>query len=110
MKQLNKIQFIGLLLGILLTFQYCKSYEKQVGTVERAISTEKYVKVVMNNEENYYFCKLIRKDTCLYGITRINSATAKKLDSLIELCSVDGKIAKIRLFEDRIQAVYLSKK
>lgn len=85
-------------------------YQNSAETVEKAIATEQYVKVVMNDEENYYFCKLILKDDKLYGITKINSATAKKLDSLIERCSVNGKIAKIRLFENEIKAVYLADK
>jgi len=78
-------------------------------TVDQGISSSKKLKVIMVDGESYSFCRLIKKENQLYGITKINSATGRKLDSLIERCSVNGKIAKIKLFENNIKEIHLSK-
>ena len=109
MKLLQTFKLLCLSMLVLILFQNCKMYQSKISTVDLAISSSKNLKVTMVDGEIYSFCRLIKKENKLYGITKINSATGRKLDSLIERCSVNGKIAKIRLFEDEIKEIHLAK-
>lgn len=93
----------------MLNFHNCKVYNNQSSSINEAVIINKEVKVITENNNTYYFFKLVKIENQLYGITKINSTTAKKLDSLIERCSVNGKIAKIKLFENQIKDVYILK-
>jgi len=88
-------------------FQGCKIYYHNSVTIEQAIVSEKKLKLTLTNGEKYTFCKLIKKENQLYGITKIHSTTAKKMDSLIVRCTVNGKFAKIKLFKKDIKEIYL---
>lgn len=93
-------------LAILFLFNCCKTYQKQPITISEAIYSNQKVKIKTSDNKQYTFCKLILNNEQLYGITKINSRSAKKLDSYIVNCSVDGKIAKIKLQQNKIFAVY----
>lgn len=107
MKFLKIIQFISILLSFTILFQSCKVYHKQNVTINDAVLSEKSVKIISTTNENYFFYKLFIKDDNLYGVTKINSATAKKLDCNITRCTVDGKKAKINLDQNSIKEIYL---
>lgn len=100
------IKKLAMFLAILFLFNCCKTYQKQPITISEAIYSNQKVKIKTSDNKQYTFCKLILNNEQLYGITKINSRSAKKLDSYIVNCSVDGKIAKIKLQQNKIFAVY----
>lgn len=102
-------RFFAITIVICAFFQSCKVYNTQSVSIHEAVSSKKNVKVVLVNNEKYTFCKLVYKKEQLCGITKINSKAAKSLDTLMVGCTVDGKIAKIKLSEYYIKEIYLSK-
>ena len=100
--------FIVFLVALLLCHS-CKVYQIHNVTLEEAIASKENVKVIMWDKK-YTFCKLMYKEEQLYGIDKITSTTAKKLDHLMAGCSLDGKIAKFKLDENDIQEIYLRNK
>ena len=109
MIQTRFINIVRMLLLMCIMFKSCKVYYEHSVSVEQAVSTEKKVKLILNNNETYTFYKLIKSENQLFGITKINSVTAKKLDTLIVRCNVNGEIAKIKLFKKNIKEIYLQK-
>ncbi len=95
------------IIAISILCQSCKACYKQNVTINEAVSSEKKVKVVFVNNEEYAFCRLIYKKGQLYGITNINSSVAKSLDTLMVGCTLDGKIAKIKLNKHTIKEINL---
>lgn len=110
MKTCVLFRFLATAIAMSILFQSCKVYHTQNVTINEAVSSEKKVKVVLLNNEKYAFCKLIYKQEQLYGITKINSAAATSLDTLMVGCTVDGKVAKIKLNENTIKEIYLYNK
>lgn len=109
MKTSKLIRFIAVLFLFTICFQSCKVYQSQHVPVEEAILSQKRVKVITVNNDKYFFKKLFVKQDTLYGVTKINSVTAKKLDNKIIRCTVDGKMAKIILDTNSIKGIYLQK-
>lgn len=107
---MKSILFFIVLLTFSVLFQGCKTYYDQNVSINEAVSSEKKVKVELINSEKYTFCKLMYKEEQLYGITKINSKAAKSLDTLMVGCTVDGKIAKIKLNKTFIKGIYLMNK
>lgn len=105
MKVTFLLKFVTVFLVVLLCHS-CKVYHTQNVTLDVAIASKDNVKVIMWGEK-YTFCKLMYKGKQLYGIDKITSTTAKKLDHLMVGCSLDGKIAKFKLDENEIQEIYL---
>jgi hypothetical protein len=103
-------RFLAIVIAMLILFQSCKVYHKQNVTINEAVSSEKKVKVHLSNNKKYAFCKLIYKQGQLYGITKINTAAATSLDTLMVGCTVDGKVAKIKLNENTIKEIHLYNK
>lgn len=103
-------RFLAITIAMSILFQCCKVYHKQSVTINEAVSSEQKVKVVLLNNEKYAFCKLIYKQEQLYGITKINSTAATSLDTLMVGCTLDGKIAKIKLSENSIKEIHLYNK
>jgi hypothetical protein len=104
---LTYLKIIVTILVFLMVFQSCKVYQKQPVSLLEAVTSEKKVRVVYLNAEKYAFCKLILNEERLYGVTKIHSRTAKKLDTCIVNCSVDGKVVKIKLQKEQIQDIFL---
>ena len=103
-------RFLAIAIAMSILFQSCKVYHKQNVTLHEAVSSEKKVKIVLLNNEKYAFCKLVYKQEQLYGITKINSRAATSLDTLMVGCTLDGKIAKIKLNENTIKEIHLYNK
>lgn len=107
MKTSRELKFIAVLLAITMSFQNCKVYHSQNVTVEEAVLSQKKVKIIANNNDKYFFKKIFIQEDTIYGVTKINSATAKKLDCNIKRCSVNDKMAKIILDKNTLKEIYL---
>lgn len=82
----------------------CNVYRTTPVTVEDAIDSQKYVKVVMNNHD-YEFRRLEKMEERLLGVTKRRSATTRKFKQ--EPLIKDEKIWKYELEEESIESVYL---
>lgn len=107
MRTSRKLKFIAVLMSVIVLFQSCKVYHIQNVKVEEALLSQKRVKVIAVNNDKYFFKKLFFKEGNIYGVTKIHSVTAKKLDSKIEICSLNDKMAKIILDKNNIKEIYL---
>ena len=76
MIQTRFTNIVRMLLLMCIMFKSCKVYYEHSVSVEQAVSTEKKVKLILNNNETYTFYKLIKSENQLFGITKINSVTA----------------------------------
>ena len=103
---LTYLKVVATFLVLLTAFQSCKVYQKQSISISEAITSEQKVRIIYVNEEIYDFRRLILNEEMVFGVTKIHSKTAKKLDTCIVNCSFDGKIVKIKLQRAKIRAVF----
>jgi len=106
----NNLKWIAITLASLLLFQSCKVYHGKTATVDEVVQSQKRVKVNNYSDETYIFKSLQMEDKKLYGITKKNSQTAKKLKEQIVEEKISGKFVKILLPEETIKEFRLQNK
>ena len=104
----HHLKWITITLSMLLVFQSCKVYQSKTVTVNEAILSTERVKVNNFNNESYKFESLYKENEQLYGYTKIESRTAKKLTE--QIVEVNVKFVKILLSEKTIKEYHLQDK
>ena len=104
----NKLKWIALTLSALFLLQSCKVYQSKTVTVNEAILSTERVKVNNFNNESYKFESLYKENEQLYGYTKIESSTAKKLTEQIVKSQLNYVI--ILLSEKTIKEYHLQNK
>lgn len=74
-------------------------------SIQKAIDSEKKVKVITENGEKYTFKKIKKEDSHHIGITSMNSATARKVAGM--RVSIEDNKLKVDLSEMSIEKIKL---
>jgi len=106
----HTLKTISIVLAILFLFQNCKVYHTQSVSIENAIQSESNVKVKLNNDEPYYFKKLINEENRIYGVSTPETATTEYLEMMGYEIIKEGNYTKIFLPNNSIKEIHLKNK
>ena len=111
MKTTN-LKWIAYFLSVLMLLQSCAVhvYDKNSVSVDEAIAYNNRVKAKTFVDVTYEFDDLIREEGQLYGITKRNSKTAKKLIQQIVDENYKNKYVKMAMLENTIKSYHLKNK
>lgn len=94
-----------ILLSLLFLIQSCNVYRSASITPEEAVAAEKKVRIITTDGEKYKFTRLEKEYDRLIGMTKMRSATAKKLAK--KIIQTDGRWSKIDLSRLAIDEINL---
>ena len=100
------LKIISIFLTVLFLLQSCKVYDSKTITIEQAIQRESKVKLKLNDNEPYYFNKLVMENNKLFGFSSFTNSTTEYLDILGFEIIKDGKYSKILLQENLIKEIH----
>jgi hypothetical protein len=109
MKTTN-LKYIAYALAALMLMQSCSVYHSKTATVEEAVMSQKRVLVKNQVNKLFSFKYLIKEGDQLYGITKRNSTTAKKLFIQIKEDKSFDKMVGVLLPEETIKEIRLHNK
>ena len=109
MKTTN-LKWIAISLSALMLMQSCRVYDKTTSTVDEALISTSRIKAKTFVDVTYEFDDLIREDGKLYGITKRNTSTAKKLTHQIVDDNLGDRLVKIVVLENTIKSYHLFNK
>ena len=111
MKPLDKhLKPIALFLALIFLVSSCRVYHSKTVSVDEAVQSSKRIKVNSYNNEIFKFKQFQKEDGRLYGITRKNSYTAKKLSHQILGENIDRKYVNILLPDTLLKEIHLHDK
>jgi len=100
------LKIISIFLTIIFLLQSCKVYDSKTITIKEAVQFESKVKLKLNDNEPYYFKKLVIENNKLFGISSFEASTTEYLDILGFEIMKDGKYSKILLPENLVKEIH----
>lgn len=107
---------IAIILTVIISLQSCTVYHSKIASLDEAINTGNKVKTKTQKNGTdkanlvYKFKRIEKVDDKIYGITRRNSSTHKKLMSQVSERQMEGYYVAIELTENDLHAIYLKNK
>jgi len=107
---------IAALLIAIISIQSCTVYHSQTASLDQAINTGNKVKIkpekngTVKGDLVYKFKRIEKVDNKIYGITKRNSSTHKKLMNQVSERQMESKFVAIELTEKDLHAIYLKNK
>lgn len=98
---------ISCLLIFLIFLQSCTVYHSTPSSVEKAIASQNKVKVDIKMDEPYKFNKIKSFEDGVYGIVKIKSPTARKLNERLIVPNEDAKYGHVKLTDLELQNIRL---